>query len=174
MTISPRTRRLFADFAGMQELASQSERLNFRTDGEPPEAYELMFRLPGLARAADGILTLRSLHRCAISLHSDYPRRPPQLTWLTPVFHPNILGPERNGGVCIGSWSAGESLADLVRRLMDLVSYRTFNIDDALDRDAARTVSGMNLRPGADLREVLIAARPELDPPPEITIKPVT
>jgi hypothetical protein len=158
----------------MQEFAAQSERLSFRTDGEPPEAYELMFGVLGLARTADGSLTLRSLHRCAIILHSDYPRRPPQLNWLTPVFHPNILGPERNGGVCIGSWSAGESLADLVRRLMDLVSYRAFNVRDALDRDAAGAVSGMNLRPGADLREVIQTARPDLEAPPEITLKPVT
>ena len=57
---------------------------------------------------------------------------------MTPVFHPNLLGPERNGGVCIGHWSASESLADLVSRLLDLVTFRSVNPHDALDVEAGR------------------------------------
>ena len=86
-----------------------------------------MLNGPGLALSGDGQLTVRNLHRCDVYLHLDYPRRPPVVTWLTPIFHPNILGPERNGGVCIGSWSAAESLADLCVRLRDLVTYRSVN-----------------------------------------------
>jgi ubiquitin-protein ligase len=77
------------------------------------------------------------------------------VTWLTPIFHPNILGPERNGGVCIGSWSAAESLADLCMRLRDLVTYRSVNADDALNLDAAGWVLRNEVVPGTNPHELV-------------------
>ena len=76
------------------------------------------------------------------------------MTWLTPVFHPNLLGPDRNGGVCIGSWSAAESLSDLCVRLHDLVTYRSLNPHDALNTDAAAWVSAHEIKPGTDVSEL--------------------
>lgn len=134
--MSPRQRRLLSDLSEMQELAHDGE-VTFRSEGDPPTTYHLMLSCPGLAEADGGGLTVRNLHRCDIYLHLDYPRRPPVVVWLTPVFHPNLLGPERNGGVCIGGWSAAESLADLCRRLLALVSYRSLNAEDGLNRDAS-------------------------------------
>lgn len=149
--MSPRRRRLIADQQQMQDLAFADRRFSFRGEGDPADEYHLMLSVPGIARLGDGSLRLRSVHRCVAYLHLDYPRRPPQLTWLTPIFHPNILGPERNGGVCIGLWSASESLADLVKRLASLVSYASFNTDDALDHDAAAWVRAAGMRPGEPL-----------------------
>ncbi len=137
----------------MQELATRGT-VSFRTEGDPPDVYHLMINVPGLARDAEGAVTVRRLHRCTAYLHLDYPRRPPVFAWLTPILHPNILPPERNGGVCIGAWSAGESLADLVERLVDLVSYRSFNVGDALDPAAAEWVRDAGLEPGDDIAEL--------------------
>lgn len=147
--MTPRERRLLSDLRQMEELASTGE-IAFRAEGSPPEGYEVMFSVPGLARHAEGHLVIRRLHRCALYLHRDYPRKPPVVTWLTPVFHPNLLPPHRNGGVCIGSWSAAESLADLCIRLRDLVSYRTFNFKDALDTEAGLWVEQHAIAPGSD------------------------
>ncbi len=136
----------------MNELTDQNPAVTFRVDGDPPETYEVLINAPGLARADDGSLKTRHIHRCRVYLHADYPRRPPVITWMTPIVHPNILPPSRNGGVCLGSWSASESLADVVRRLIDLVSYRAFNISDALDRETAAWVEERGLQPGANLQ----------------------
>jgi ubiquitin-protein ligase len=159
--LSPRHRRLVADLTQMEELVSQSPAITFRSEGDPPETYDLLFNLPGIARDTDGQLVMRRLHRCTVYLHRDYPRRPPVVSWLTPIFHPNILPPERNGGVCLGSWSAGESLADVVRRLAKLVCYRSFNPADALDRDAAAWVLARGVTPGVDLAAVVRSERPQ-------------
>jgi ubiquitin-protein ligase len=153
--VSPRHRRLLADLAQMHELATRTPQISFLAEGDPPETYQLMLNAAGLARRGTGELVVRQVHRCAIYLHDDYPRRPPVITWLTPIVHPNILPPNRNGGVCIGSWSASESLADLTSRLFDLVAYRSFNLEDALDRDAAAIVSSLAIAPGADLARAL-------------------
>ena len=155
--MSPRNRRLTADLAGMHELAAEGV-VTFRTEGDPPESYELLIAAPGVSRGADGTVAPRGIHRCAIYLHLDYPRRPPVIAWQTPIMHPNILPPQRNGGVCIGAWGAGESLADLTRRLVDLVTYRAFNIADALDEAASAFVAACGMVPGGDL-QVLIGGR---------------
>src|SRR5271154_3490685 len=133
--MTPRERRLLSDLRQMEQLAAQGV-IVFRAEGSPPETYHVMFNVPGAARDADDRLAARSLHRCTLYLHRDYPRRPPVVAWSTPVFHPNLLPPERNGGVCIGSWSAAESLSDLCVRLRNLVAYRSVNPADALNREA--------------------------------------
>jgi len=155
--VSPRHRRLLSDLRHMEEL-SRGGAVTFRTEGHPPELYHVMLTGTGLACDADLRVTTRVLHRCDVYLHSDYPRRPPVVTWLTPVFHPNILGPDRNGGVCIGSWSASESLADLCARLLDLVQYRSLNASDALDPVAASWVRQSGIEPGCDLSRLVGAS----------------
>jgi hypothetical protein len=123
----------------------------FRTEGTPPDFYHVMITGAGLALDAEHRLAVRDLHRCDAYLHRDYPRRPPVITWLTPIFHPNILGPDRNGGVCIGSWSAAEGLADLIVRLRNLVTYRAFNADDALNPRAASWVVENRIEAGCEV-----------------------
>lgn len=145
--MSPRERRLQSDFRQMSDLAAQGH-VTFRCEGDPPELYHLLLLGAGLARDSDGNLAVRNLHRCEVYLHLDYPRRPPVVTWQTPVFHPNLLPPDRNGGVCLGSWSAAESLADLARRLHDLATYRSLNAHDALDADAAAWALRHDVGPG--------------------------
>lgn len=154
--MSPRLRRLIADLNQMNELADRTPALQFRVEGDPPETYHLLINTPGVARDDDGRVALRRIHRCTVYLHTEYPRLPPVISWRTPILHPNILPPDRNGGVCIGSWSASESLADLVRRLIDLIAYRSFNADDALDKGAAAWVKEHGIKPGADLSAAVI------------------
>lgn len=158
-----------ADLYQMREI-SQSDGLSFEAKGDPPEAYEVEITTPGLA--LDGRrLVERDRHRFEIYLHRDYPRRPPVITWQTPIYHPNLLGPDRNGGVCIGSWRASESLADLMGRLVDLVSYRSFSLEDALDTDAASWVQRFSLKPGFDIREVLGVDVREPDEEPIVEVR---
>jgi ubiquitin-protein ligase len=161
--VSPRSRRLLSDLRQMEELAGSGE-VTFRTEGNPPDVYHVLLSGPGLAPSDAGRLAVRNLHRCDIYLHLDYPRRPPVVTWLTPIFHPNILGPERNGGVCLGSWSAAESLADLCMRLRDLATYRSLNAADALNGDAASWALHNNVQPGDDVRELARLAVEETVP----------
>ena len=159
--MSPRDRRLLSDLRQMGEMAEKGQ-VTFRTEGNPSDLYHVMLNVPGLASDATGSLTVRNLHRCDIYLHREYPRRPPVVTWLTPVFHPNILGPDRNGGVCLGSWSAAESLADLCMRLRDLVTYKALNPKDALNTEAGHWAEFHGVRAGSDLQS-LVRLAPSAD-----------
>jgi ubiquitin-protein ligase len=155
--MTPRQRRLNSDYAELNELARLLP-LTFLTHGDPPDRYEVICRTDGLERDNEGRVRIRSEHRFAVYMPLDYPRRPPLVVWQTPVFHPNLLSPTRNGAVCLGSWSAAESLSDLCRRLVDIVSYRSFNLEDALDKEAVAWVRDHDLAAGADLGEALLAS----------------
>jgi ubiquitin-protein ligase len=143
----------------MQRLVEQSSDVfAFKATGWPPEQYEVQLQVAGLARGLAGRPIMRTAHRFDAYLHLDYPRQAPLLQWRTPVFHPNILPPSRNGGVCIGAWSPSESLADLCRRIARMVSYESFSVGDALDPEAASWAVNTELAEGADLRAFLQTA----------------
>lgn len=150
---------------------SERDNFKFEAEGDPPESYEVEIKAPGLALNGRRLVE-RDDHRFKVYLHRDYPRRPPVITWQTPIYHPNLLGPERNGGVCIGAWRASESLPDLIERLADLVSYRSFSLEDALDTDAASWARRFSLKPGFDFREVLGTDVKEPEEPMKIEVKP--
>ena len=150
----PRERRLEADLREVAALAATGK-LSFQSEGSPPERYVVELHTAGLGRDGEGLPELLDRHVFEVYLPIDYPRRPPLLQWQTPIFHPNILPPDRHGAVCIGTWTASESLADLCSRLYDLVAYKSFSIDDPLDRRAAAWVRHAAIKQGDDLREVL-------------------
>ncbi len=149
--MSPRDRRLWADLHAVQELVAQLGSARYVSEGQPPDRYLLDFEADGLARGQRGEPIARRRHQVAAYLHIDYPRRAPLLVWQTPIFHPNILPPDRHGAVCLGAWSPSESLADVLRRVVDLAAWRSFSLDDALDKDAAAWARDHGVRPGAPL-----------------------
>lgn len=155
--MSPRERRLLADRRDLEELARVG-RLRFGCEGSPPDRYAIAFEAEGLAPGEDGTPVAQREHRVVCYLHLDYPRQAPLVVWQTPVFHPNVLGPDRHGAVCIGSWSAAESLADLCLRLIDLACWRSFSLIDVLNREAADWAAERSLTPGSDIREALAHA----------------
>ena len=64
----------------------------------------------------------------------DYPRRQPLCCMTTPVFHPNI-DPQK---ICIGDhWSAGQSLAHLIVRIAEMISFQSYNVKSPLNAKAA-------------------------------------
>lgn len=137
-TRSPRLRRLHADLIAMVELAKVSDFISFEPAGTPPDRYRVVYTCRGLYLPTDATTPQPNDHHLAdFYLHLDYPRRPPQIVWRTPIFHPNILSGERGGAVCIGAWTPSESLADLVVRVGEMVQYRQYSLNDVLDPQAA-------------------------------------
>jgi hypothetical protein len=135
---SPRLRRLHADMAAMRELVGGSDFITFACQGQPPDRYVVAYTCRGLVwEPGMPAPAIAERHEGEFYLHRDYPRRPPQIIWRTPIFHPNILPPTAGGGVCIGGWTPSESLADLVLRVGEMVQFRSYNPDDVLNREAA-------------------------------------
>jgi len=102
--------------------------------GNPPERYRITYKIKGLR--LDPALNrpaITNIHRAEIYLHNDYPREKPKCVMLTEIFHPNF-GPY----ICIGDhWAAGETLADVIVQIGQMIQYQSYNPKSPLNGVAA-------------------------------------
>ncbi|HWE95298.1 MAG TPA: ubiquitin-conjugating enzyme E2 [Tepidisphaeraceae bacterium] len=130
-----RTRRLMADAQQMATAFADSATIRIKSIvGEPPETYQIEYRVAGLQPGRRGKPKPQNTHLVEIQLASEYPRIAPHCRMLTPVFHPNI----DETTICVGDhWTAGERLVDLVARIGEMLAYQAYNIKSPLDGEAA-------------------------------------
>lgn len=139
MRESPRIRRLRSDRRALEQLRAESSLLDFDAVGEPAEKYLVRFAGRGLWRP-DGshLVAIRASHEVRIKLGASYPRMMPELTWMSPIFHPNISA---SGVVCLGGygthWVPSLSLDELCEMLWDMIRYQNYDVDSPYNREAA-------------------------------------
>lgn len=148
MDVSPRIRRLKADFSLIQELNARSDLIKVEPQivrpGIPPEHYIVTFKCKSITAVDEhNKPVIGEHHQVDIYLHNQYPQRWPGMRWLTPIWHPNIN--HLNGSVCIDAawWAASRSLDRLVVMLGEMLQYKNFHDDPSKppfpwDPDAAR------------------------------------
>src|SRR3990172_7518503 len=131
---SPRVRWLKADLDRMNDLAAQSDFIEFKAPSErrglPPERYVVTYTCKGIIGVdRSGTPKFGNRHQVEIYLHNQYPQRWPGMKWLTPVWHPNIN--HLNGTVCVDAawWTASRSLDRLVLMIGEMVQYKNFHDD---------------------------------------------
>lgn len=156
-----RLRRLTADYTQLDDYIKRHPRLRLiQADGDPPESYQIEYRIRSLKQIGDEIAPTKS-HIVEISLPRNYPRVPPQCRMLTPVFHPNIAP----HAICVGDhWSAGESLKSIVIRIGEMLAYQSYNVKSPLNGEAARWVDEHEAELPLDHVSMLVE-----DPDPEET-----
>ena len=134
----PRLRRLQADHEHMTLVFDGHPHIHvLDASGDPPDHYGIEFQVKGLEAESGGDPREVRAHRAEVFLPADYPRRPPLCRMTTPVFHPNI-DPQK---ICIGDhWCAGQSLAELVVRIGQMLCYQSYNVKSPLNARAAAWV----------------------------------
>ena len=92
MTQQARHERLVAELEAMRALKKASSIFDFEFTGEPPDRYSVTFRGKGISRdtSPQADVEIVELHKIDLRLPYSYPRRPPDIRWITPIFHPNI------------------------------------------------------------------------------------
>lgn len=172
MQDSPRWRRLRSDERALQNLRAESSIIDFESNGSrdrPAECYLIRFRGQGAWRP-DGSaeIVLRDQHEFRVRLGAGYPRMMPELSWKSPIFHPNISS---SGFVCLGGygtyWAPSLNLDELCVMLWDMVRYANFDVSSPYNREAAlwaktqRTYPlPLDARPLRDRRAGVAATRP--------------
>ncbi|QDU93029.1 ubiquitin-conjugating enzyme E2 [Lignipirellula cremea] len=129
-----RIRRLQADAEQIRQTLHNFPLIRvYKTTGDPPEMYQIIYRIRGLTRGPTGPV-VREGHVVEIQLTHEYPRQSPKCRMLTPVFHPNI----EPAMICVGDhWTAGERLIDLIIRIGEMIAYQAYNLRSPLDGEAA-------------------------------------
>ncbi len=111
--------RLIADFDQVQKtLALHPDISIIRTDGEPPNYYEIEYHLKGYKKNPDGIISSENQHRILIDLSFGYPNFPPSVKPLTPVFHPDI---DPDAVRIADFWQKNPSLSELVLHIGKMI-----------------------------------------------------
>ncbi len=130
---------------GSDQLAADYEQLKntlelypsisiVRAEGQPPDHYELEYRLRGYIRNQDGTIEIGEVHRVAINLPFGYPHFPPTVKPLTGIFHPDI----DPAAVRIAEqWQNKPSLADLALHIGEMICGNIYNVDDPFNQEAA-------------------------------------
>lgn len=144
MAESPRIRRLRADRKSLEQLKSESSVFDFVARGEIPDTYTLLFRGAGVWRPDQGsTVQFAERHEVYLRLGAAYPRMMPELTWRSPIFHPNISA---SGVVCLGGygtyWVPSLSLDELCTMLWDMIRYANYDPNSPYNREAAIWAKG--------------------------------
>ncbi|MBN1901210.1 hypothetical protein JW926_07800 [Candidatus Sumerlaeota bacterium] len=137
--MSVRLRRLAADYDKVRACFDKDSRIRLlETIGDPPERYQFEYLVTGLQEnLVTGELKRSNIFIVEIHLPGSYPRMAPQCKMKTPSFHPNIAP----HAICIGDhWAAGESLADLIIRIAEMISFQSYNLKSPLNGKAAEWV----------------------------------
>jgi hypothetical protein len=144
-----------------------------RSPGAAPDKYLIRYRCRGVARVprpqaelamrmgrqaapqlpeADELFGVDE-HLMQISLGLDYLDQGPHLLWITPIFHPNIIQPV----VCDRGrpFAPGTPLKSVCLMVGQMVQYRQYNLEDALDEVAKEWTSKNKSRLPLDRRDLL-------------------
>jgi len=92
----------------------------------------------------------------SLQLGPEFPQTPPQLWWMTSIFHPNIYpnydspqsrrNPGARGHVCLGviaeSWQPALDFGDLCRMLVDMAGFRNYALFELVDTPHGRSLKG--------------------------------
>lgn len=134
--MNARLRRLYADYQQLRDDFTGHPYIDVRPlHGNPPEAYEVVYRVRGLAlNERTNRPVIRTEHRARIHVHRDYPRQKPKCVLETPIFHPNF-----GSYICIDDyWAAGETLSDVIIQIGQMIQYQSYNPKSPLNPVAAR------------------------------------
>jgi len=92
MTDEQRFDRMTAELESMRALQKVSTIFSFEATGEPADRYTVTLRGKGPKRetSSSAKVELIEQHQFEIRLPYSFPRRPPDVRWITPLFHPNV------------------------------------------------------------------------------------
>lgn len=130
-----RMRRLTRDYEKVCAELAGSEFLKVEAvSGTPPNSYRVTFHITGLMWD-DHIADTRLIHEHIVDIYLPlgYPKKQPNATMRTSVWHPNI-----GDYVCIGDyWSAGVTLVDIITHIGDMLQYKSYNLHSPVNKAAA-------------------------------------
>jgi ubiquitin-protein ligase len=126
--------RLRDEYASLIQLQRRSKFIKIRpvdqSPGMPPNKYVVTYTCRGIAGITENKEPVPSdWHEVEIYLDHNFPTSEPSLTWLTPIWHPNIehYPPYTVCTDNIKSWYPMRSLNMLVIALGEMIQYKKYH-----------------------------------------------
>jgi len=129
------SQQLADDYRHIQALLALYPPISIlKTEGQPPEAYEIEYRLRGYVKEDGQEVAIGQVHRVGISLPFGYPHFAPIAKPLTPIFHPDF----DPAAIRIAShWQQHPSLAELVLHIGQMICGCTYALEEPFNQEAA-------------------------------------
>ncbi len=129
------SQQIAEDYAQLKDLLELYPHIFIvKTDGQPPDNYEIEYNLRGYIKEEDNTVTIGQTHRVRISLPFGYPHFAPIAKPLTPIFHPDI----DPAAIRLSEyWQQNPSLPDLVLHIGEMICGSIYNLEDPFNQEAA-------------------------------------
>ena len=127
-------------------------------DGNPPDKYEVTYRVEGYQKTNEGEVEKTGSHTIAISIPFGYPHFPPSCKPKSPVFHPDF----DPAAICIGDyWEKNRSIVDLISHIGEMITGAHYSTTNAFNEEAANWYAERFSSGEQDQDNVLEAQDPE-------------
>jgi ubiquitin-protein ligase len=143
MASPDRSQRIRDDLETLRRLEHSSTIFSFQAVGEPPDRLTLRYRGNGVRRdsSPSAKAELVREHEIELRLPYSYPQVPPDIRWITPLYHPNVSFSGFVNLTDVGlEWSPDMGLDLLCERLWDVIRLAQFNNDRAVNYSAKKWV----------------------------------
>jgi ubiquitin-protein ligase len=105
------------------------------TKGNPPEQYEIVYRISGYSKTGRSDPKCVDEHRIELTIPFGFPHFPPSCKPKSDIFHPDF----DPAAVCLGDfWQPGIEVTDLIIHLGRLINGEQFSTDNAFNEEAAK------------------------------------
>lgn len=105
------------------------------TKGNPPEQYEIVYRISGYSKTGRSDPKCVDEHRIELTIPFGFPHFPPSCKPKSDIFHPDF----DPAAVCLGDfWQPGIEVADLIIHLGQLINGEQFSTENAFNEEAAK------------------------------------
>ncbi len=133
--MSNNDQKLTTDHKKVTHIIKQYKNINLvGTAGEPPDEYDIEYKVRGYAYSPDGKIKVNKQHRVRIKLPFGYPHFPPTVKPLSPIFHPDI---DANVVRIADHWEKNKSLADLVLHFGEMICGKVYSYNSPFNQEAA-------------------------------------
>ena len=103
--------------------------------GDPPEQYEITYKIPCAVKAPDGRVVQQSGHTIIITIPFGFPHFPPTCKPKGQIFHPDF----DSAAICLGDfWQNHRDLGDLIRHIGAMLSGEIYSTENTFNEEAAR------------------------------------
>ena len=102
--------------------------------GDPPEQYEVTYKIPCAVRTPDGKIVQQSGHTIIITIPFGFPHFPPTCKPKGLIFHPDF----DSAAICLGDfWQNNRDLGALIRHIGAMLSGEIYSTENAFNEEAA-------------------------------------
>jgi len=103
--------------------------------GDPPEQYEITYKIPCAVKAPDGRVVQQSGNTIIITIPFGFPHFPPTCKPKGQIFHPDF----DSAAICLGDfWQNHRDLVELIRHIGAMLSGEIYSTENAFNEEAAR------------------------------------